>query len=137
MPTSLPRASISRAALAAFLLVLLLGAAPAALAKDARPVELPLTSGKSLTGVVEEGNEREVVLRLGPEQIRRIPWSSLAPTGYFRAKRALAPAAEGKARLQLAELAVDLGLYVEAREEYEKALALGAIKKKAFSSAVQ
>lgn len=129
MPTSLPRH------LTALVVVLLL-AAPAALAKDTRPVELPLTSGKSLTGVVEEANEREVVLRLGAEQIRRIPWSSLTPTGYYRAKRAVAPAADGKARLQLAELAVDLGLYVEAREEYEKALALGAIKKSAFAKAV-
>lgn len=110
--------------------------APPALAKDARPVELPMTNGKSLTGVVEDADEREVVVRTGPEQVRRIPWSRLAPTGYYRAKRALAPAADGKARLRLAELAVDLGLYVEAREEYEKALALGAIEKRAFRKAV-
>ena len=133
MPTSPPR-RLSRAL--PLLAALLLLAPVAAFAKDARPVELPLTSGKSLTGVVEEADAREVVLRLGPEQVRRIPWSSLAPTGYYRVKRALAPATDGAARLQLAELAVDLGLYVEAREEYEKALALGGIKKKAFDKAV-
>lgn len=117
------------------LLVGLLTLTPA-LAKDTRPVVLPLTNGKSLTGVVEEGNALEVVVRLGPDQVRRIPWSRLAPLGHYRAKRALAPVADGKARLELAELAVDLGLYVEAREEYEKALALGAIGKSKFKNAV-
>ncbi len=117
------------------LLVLLLFASHAA-AKDARPVDLPLTNGKSITGVVEEGTALEVVVRLGPDQVRRVPWSRLAPLGYYRAKRALAPAADGDARQRLAEIAVDLGLFVEAREEYEKAYALGAIKKKDFRIAV-
>lgn len=124
---------------AAFLLALcclLALPVPTAWAKDTRPVTLPLTNGKSLTGVVEDADGREVVVRLGPEQVRRIPWSRLAPMGYYRVKRALAPAADGKARLHLAELAVDLGLYVEAREEYEKALALGGIKKRDFDKAV-
>ncbi|MDF1701462.1 MAG: hypothetical protein P1V36_09935 [Planctomycetota bacterium] len=118
------------------LLAALLLTTPVAWAGDARPVVLPLTNGKSLTGVVEEGDEREVVVRTGKEQVRRIPWARLAPTGYYRAKRALAPAADGPARLRLAELAVDLGLFVEAREEYEKALALNAIKQRAFDKAV-
>jgi tetratricopeptide (TPR) repeat protein len=121
-------------AVTALLLALLLQ--PLAWAKDSRPVALPLTNGKSLTGVVEEGDAREIVVRIGPEEVRRIPWSRLAPLGYYRAKRALAPAADGKARQRLAELAVDLGFYVEAREEYEKALALGAIKKSKFKAAV-
>lgn len=129
-PTALFR-RLGLIALACLLLPL-----PPAWAKDARPVELPMTNGKSLTGVVEEANEREVVVRTGPEQVRRIPWARLAPLGYYRAKRSLAPVAEGQERLKLAELAVDLGLYVEAREEYEKAYALGAIKKKAFAKAV-
>jgi len=119
--------------LAPVLVLCLLGSA---LAGDTRPVDLPLTNGKSLTGVVESSTPLEVVLRLGPDQVRRIPWSQLAPLGFYRAKRALAPAADGQARLQLAELAVDLGLYVEAREEYEKALALGAIDKTKFRTAV-
>ena len=123
-------------ALACLLLAAALALPARALAGDARPVDVPLTNGKTLTGVVEEGDAREVVIRIGPDQVRRIPWSRLAPLGYYRAKRALAPAAEGSARLQLAELAVDLGLYVEAREEYEKALALGAIKKERFQRAV-
>ncbi len=123
-------------ALAVLLLAALVFATPAAFAKDTRPVTLPMTNGKSIQGVIEEGDEREVVVRTGPEQVRRIPWSRLAPLGYYRAKRALAPAADGKARQRLAELAVDLGLFVEAREEYEKAYALGAIDKKKFKGAV-
>jgi tetratricopeptide (TPR) repeat protein len=119
----------------ALLACLALGAPPAR-AGDTRPVVLPLTNGKSLKGIVEKADAREVVLRLGPEQIRRVPWEALTPLGYFRVKRALAPAADGPRRLQLAELAVDLGLYVEAREEYEKALALGAIRKEVFQKAV-
>ncbi len=130
--TAMPRAF--RPLLPALLFALL--AASVAHAKDARPVELPLTNGKSLTGVVEKGTKLEVVVRLGPDQVRRVPWSRLAPLGHYRAKRALAPAADGEARLELAELAVDLGLYVEAREEYEKALALGAISKSKFQKAV-
>ncbi len=117
------------------LLLSLLGG-PSATAADARPVELPLTNGKQLVGVVEKATANEVVVRLGPEQLRRIPWSRLAPLGYYRAKRALAPAADGGARQRLAELAVDLGLYVEAREEYEKAYALGAMPKAKFRKAV-
>ncbi|MDA1196206.1 MAG: hypothetical protein O2894_13635 [Planctomycetota bacterium] len=134
--TSPPRSARRSAACSALALWLCLALVPTAQAKDARPVELPLTNGQSLTGVVEEGDEREVVVRLGPEQVRRVPWSRLAPLGYYRAKRALAPAADGDARLRLAELAVDLGLHVEAREEYEKALALGAIEKSHFKKAV-
>lgn len=117
------------------LLLSLVASAPA-WAKDTRPVELPLTNGKSLSGVVEEGTALEIVVRLGPDQVRRVPWSRLAPLGFYRAKRALSGAADGNARLVLAELAVNLGLYVEAREEYEKALALGAIKKTKFKTAV-
>jgi tetratricopeptide (TPR) repeat protein len=109
---------------------------PLAAAKDSRPVELPLTNGKSLTGVVESGTRDEIVVRVGAEEVRRIPWSRLAPLGYYRAHQALAPATDGAARQKLAELAVDLGLYVEAREEYEKALALGALKKREFDGIV-
>ncbi len=127
---------IAYALLVPLLLLSLLAHSPA-VAKDTRPVALPLTNGKTLSGVVESGSELEIVVRLGPDQVRRVPWSRLAPLGYYRAKRALAPAADGKARLELAELAVDLGLHAEAREEYEKALALGAIKKSKFKAAVR
>ena len=117
-------------------LVVWLGLAPCARAKDSRPVELPLTSGKSVTGIVESADANEVVVRLGAEQVRRIPWTRLAPLGFYRAKRALADTTDGRARQGLAELAVDLGFYVEAREEYEKALALGALKKREFGVVV-
>ena len=117
-------------------LVFLAWAPETAQAADQRPVELPLTNGKSLTGTIESADEREVVIRLGAEQLRHIPWTRLAPLGFYRAKRALAAAADGAARLKLAELAAELGLYVEAREEYEKALALGAISKRSFKTNV-
>lgn len=110
--------------------------AGSALAGDTRPTTLPLASGKSIEGVVESADAKEVVVRLGPEEVRRVPWSQLAPLGVYRVKAALAPAADGSARLALAELAVELGLYVEARVEFEKALALGAIDQKRFAAVV-
>jgi hypothetical protein len=51
-------------------------------------------------------------------------------------RAALAPAADGPARLALAEMAVELGLHAEARVEYEKALALGALDAQAFQGVV-
>ena len=108
-----------------------------AFAADQRPVELPLANGKSLTGVVDQAtNETEVVLRTGPEATRRIPWTQLTPLGHYRVRAALASPTDGKARMKLAELAVDLGLYVDARVEYEKALALGALTKKEFQGII-
>lgn len=107
-----------------------------AFAGDLRPVEVPLTNGKSIDGVVESATEDDVLLRTGPESTRRVPWSQLTPLGHFRVKAALASPTDGKERMKLAELAVDLGLYVEARVEYEKALALGALSKKEFKHIV-
>lgn len=112
-------------------LVLLLLAPPA----RAEEVEIPLASGKSVRGHVAAATPEEVVLRIG-EQERRLPWSALAPLGAWRCHRALAPPADGEARLKLAVLAVDLGLFVEAREEFEKALALGALKANEFAERV-
>jgi tetratricopeptide (TPR) repeat protein len=123
------------ARLSCLLLAAVVAAQPAR-AGDSRPVEIPLTNGKSITGVVESAADGEVVLRLGPEEVRRIPWSRLAPLGFYRARSALAPPADGAARLQLAELAADLGLWVEARVEYEKALALGALSAAKFKANV-
>ncbi|MFV1959605.1 MAG: hypothetical protein ACC662_09365 [Planctomycetota bacterium] len=119
---------------AAFLVFVLLGAL--AWAADARPVDLPLASGKSIQGVVESADARDVVVRVAPEEVRRVPWEQLRPLGVYRVKAALAPAADGKARLALAELAIELGLHAEARAEYEKALALGAIDRKKFDKVV-
>ncbi len=111
-------------------------AAPAS-AADERKVDLPLKAGKTLTGVVMSATGREVVLELGEGRLRRIPWDQLAPLGVYRVKAALSPAADGEARKRLAELAADLGLYVEARTEYEKALALGALSQKEFNQLVR
>jgi hypothetical protein len=113
-----------------------LGALPAALAGDARPVDLPLAGGQTIRGTVESADEKEVVVRLGPEEVRRIPWAQLTALGLYRAKAALAPVADGKARIELAELAADLGLYAEVRTEYEKAFGLGAMDKKRYEEAV-
>ena len=120
----------------AVLLIGLVLAAPSARAADQRPVQVPLASGKVVEGVIESAGNKEVVLRVGPEEVRRIPLAQLAPLGVYRVKAALAPAADGQARLELAELAVELGLYAEARVEYEKALALGAIDAKSFHGVV-
>lgn len=109
---------------------------PAAAPKPAgKPVELPLAAGKSLTGIVESFDEHEVVLRIGDDR-RRIPWEQLTPVGVYRAHAANAAADDGPARLSLADLAADLGLYVEARREYEKALGLRAIDGAAYTAAV-
>ncbi len=118
-----------------FLAALLLGlVAAASWAADQREVQLPLASGKLVEGVIESADETEIVVRVGPETVRRVPWAQLTALGYYRAKAALTPPADGEARLQLAELAVELGLYVEARVEFEKALALGAISQKDFTA---
>ena len=102
----------------------------------ARPVVLPLAGGKTIEGVVESADAKEVVLKVGPEERRRIPWAQLSPLGVYRVREALTPAADGTKRLELAELASDLGLFAEARAEYEKALALGALKAQDFEALV-
>lgn len=118
-------------------LTLFAGAVTSAHAGDKRPVDLTLTSGKSISGVVESATEEEVVLRTGPDSTRRLLWKHLTPQAHFRVRAALASPTDGEARMKLAELAVDLGLFVEARVEYEKALALGALSKKAFERVVR
>ncbi|MFO0933710.1 MAG: hypothetical protein U1E39_13530 [Planctomycetota bacterium] len=130
-------------------LVVSLGVALAGLATPARaaedapvapvagaPVELPLVAGSTLKGVVESTDANEVVLLVGPGARRRVPWVQLAPLGVFRVKAALTKPDDGPGRLALAALAGDLGLFAEARAEYEKALALGAIEGKAYQDAV-
>lgn len=116
-------------------LLLALGLACGAGRARAEEVQIPLASGKSLTGHVVRATPEEVVLRIG-EQERRLPWSALTALGFYRCQRALAPVADGDARLKLGLLAVDLGLYIEAREEFEKALALGALQKSEFAERV-
>lgn len=117
--------------------ILLAAAAPLWASGDERPVDLPLVNGKTLNGVVKSATREEVVLETGPDKIRRIPVSSLTPLGVYRVRAALAPPADGEARKRLAELAADLGLFVEARVEYEKALALGALDERTFNKAVR
>lgn len=104
--------------------------------ESGRKVVLPLASGPAIEGVVESADAQEVVLRVGPDERRRIPWERLTPLGVYRAHEALTPPAEGERRRQLAELARDLGLFAEARLEYEKALALGAVTKEDFAALV-
>lgn len=118
-------------------LLLVLATPSAADEPPGRPAVLPLAGGGSLSGVVESADAQEVVLRLGPGERRRIPWAQLAPRGVYAAREALAPPADGEARRLLAELAADLGLWAEARTEYEKALALGALSPEAFAVLVE
>jgi len=129
----LPASTVVLGLLAALGLALGAGEGQAA---EGRVVSLPLASGKVLEGMVESADAREVVLRMGPEERRRIPWEQLAPLGVYRVREALAPPADGEARRGLAELAADLGLFAEARAEYEKALALGALSKDEFAPLV-
>lgn len=122
------------------LVSLLLIAASPAWAGDQRIQTLPLKNGKSLEGVVERATPTDVVLRIGKgdtARTREIPWTQLAPLGVYRARAAVAPPADGEARKLLAEMAADLGLYVEARAEYEKAWALGALDEKSFRTLVR
>ncbi len=101
-------------------------------AGDKRPQTLTLKNGHTLTGIVESSDKHGITLRLGPDSVREIPWIQLTPLAFFRARAALAKADDGNARIQLAELAAELGLYRDARREYEKALALGAINEGQF-----
>jgi|GEM_PF-3594475 len=112
------------------------GAPPSARADGPPPVELPLQAGSSLTGTVESADATEVVVLVGPGSRRRVPWAQLAPLGVLRVRAALTKPDDGPGRLALASLASDLGLFAEARTEYEKALALGAMDAAAFQEAV-
>ncbi len=104
-------------------------------AKAAPVVDLPLSDGKTLSGVVVSVSAADVVVRVG-EGDRRLPWEQFAPLGVFRAHEALAAPDDGPSRLALAELAADLGLFVEARREFEKALGLHAIDAVAYAKAI-
>jgi hypothetical protein len=110
--------------------------APPAHAGDVRPVEIPLVAGGVIQGSVESADAKEAVVRVGVEEVRRIPWQQMAPLGVWRVRAALAPPTDGEARMALAELAADLGLWAQTREEYEKALALGALDAKSFQRLV-
>jgi hypothetical protein len=100
------------------------------------PIEVPLRVGAAISGRVESFDSKEVVLLVGPEQRRRVPWSQVAPIGVYRVRAALARPEDGAARLALAELASELGLWEEARREFEKAHALGSIDARAMRTAV-
>lgn len=137
-PTSPCRPSLIAVPLLVLLLlgVTVLGPRTAA-AAESKAIELPLANGKALKGIIKQATKDEVVLTLASGMERRVPWGQLTPLGVFRVRKTLAPPADGEARLRLAELAVDVGLYKEARVEYEKALGLGAIDHKAFAVAVR
>ena len=124
--------------LAAALLAVLgpLAASPAAAADEATPeIEVPLVDGTLVRGGVVSVDAGEAVLRVGAET-RRFRWAAISPIGVFRIRAALSKPDDGPARLALAELASELGLWAESRAEYEKALALRAIEGKAYLAAV-
>ena len=105
-------------------------------AADAPPaVEVPLLDGTTIRGVVTGVDAKEVAITVG-EVARKVAWSALSPLGVFRVRVAVAAADDGAVRLGLAELASELGLWAEARAEYEKALALRAIDARTYEKAV-
>ncbi len=99
------------------------------------PVDVPLLDGTTLRGVVTSVDGKELTITVG-EVSRKVAWSALSPLGVFRVRVAVAAADDGAVRLGLAELASELGLWAEARAEYEKALALRAIDARAYEKAV-
>jgi tetratricopeptide (TPR) repeat protein len=120
-----------RAPILALAALLLLAPRPAS-AKETPPaaptaVTLPLRAGGSVSGVVVSAGAKEVVLRLEDGSERRVAVGDLAPQGALAALAATVAPDDGRGRLGLAELAAEMGLFARAREEYEKALALGAI----------
>ena len=115
----------------------LLGAGRGARADGAAGLEIPMQSGKAITGTVESFDDKEVVVLVGAGEHRRIPWQQLAPLGVFRVRGAQVKPDDGPGRLALAELASELGLYALARAEYERALALHALDAKAYQGAVE
>ena len=94
---------------------------------DGPVVSLPLKAGGHVSGVVVSASAKEVVLREASGAERRVATEDLLPEGAFRALAASVKADDGPGRLNLAELAAEMGLFARAREEYEKAAALGAI----------
>ena len=129
-------ALVLRLAVPCVLAAYLVLTAPMAEAGERR-VELHLANGRTLKGVVLRVEGDDVILRIGTATKRPVPLDTLAPKGLFRVREVLAPATDGNARLKLAELAVDLGLFAEARVEFEKALALGALSESKFKSTLR
>jgi hypothetical protein len=109
----------------------------AAVAADAPGVvELPRKAGTPLEGTVVSRDEAGATLKDAEGKEVRAKWEDLAPLGVFRVHAALAKPDDGPARLSLAELASELGLWAEARAEYERALALKALDVVAYQAAV-
>ena len=129
------RAAAAATACAALLGLLLPLARPARAADTPAEVEVPLLDGTSVKGAPVSADEKEAVLRVGAEA-RHLAWERVAPLGVFRVRAALAKADDGPARLALAELASELGLWAEARAEYERAFALKALDGRAYEKAV-
>ena len=98
-------------------------------------IDVPLLDGTSVRGVVTAVDPKEVTITVG-SQARKLAWGALSPLGVYRVRVAVAAPDDGAVRLGLAELASELGLWAEARGEYEKALALRAIDPRAYQKAV-
>jgi hypothetical protein len=105
-------------------------------ADEPAAIDVALAGGATIRGVVESTDAQEVVLRVGPEERRRVPWTQLAPVGVLAVRASQVKPDDGPGRLALAELASELGLWAQARVEYEKAAALGALDAAALATAV-
>jgi tetratricopeptide (TPR) repeat protein len=130
-----PLLSLLAAALALCAVVPAVAGEPPA-RRAAAPVSLPLKDGTTVSGTVVEAGPKEVVVRDAAGAERRLPTADLAPEGALAALAALVRPDDGRGRLELAEIAAEMGLYARAREEYEKALALGAIDAATHAKAV-
>ena len=88
-------------------------------------------AGKTIEGVVESADAKEVVLKVGPEERRAHPVGAARPARRLpRPRGAHAGRRRRGSALAWPSSRADLGLFAEARAEYEKALALGALKAK-------
>ena len=102
----------------------------------ARRIEIPLRDGTVVRGTPTAFDEKGADVRVEGGASKRLLWDAVAPLGVYRIRAATAKADDGPARLSLADLASELGLFAEARAELERALALGAVDAKGYEKAV-
>jgi hypothetical protein len=110
---------------AAILCLALLAAAAASAAAE---VTLAFRDGRTASAKAVSADDEGLLLEDGS----RVLWSELRPESALAARRALTPADDGAARLELHEFALALDLYAEAQRELEIAFALKAVDEAEF-----
>lgn len=107
-------------------LCLLCAAAPAA-----EPLTLVLKDGAKKTVTPVSCDADGLTAKQGSDDVK-IAWSDLAPPSAYAARKALTPYDDGAATLELSRFARRMGLYPEALQQLEIALALGGLDEAAF-----